>query len=208
MGGEDDGVPVPIGALIHGEYPGVPLGELQGRLEGLGQALLEPRLYPEAVHHDFYAVLALFFQAGAVVQIEHLAVDTGAYESSGGQGLEDRQVFSLPIIDDRRQQHGPRPFGQGHDVVHHLAHRLRREGRVMIGTARLPDSGKQQAEIVVDLRDRAHRRPWVVGGGFLLDGDGRGQTFDVVHVGLFHHGEKLPCVGGQGLYVAPLSFGV
>ena len=95
VGGEDDGVPVAIGVLIHGEHPGVPLGEFQGRLEGLGQALFEPRLHPEAVHHDFYAVLALFVQAGAVVEIEHLAVDTGAYESSGGQGLEDRQVLSF-----------------------------------------------------------------------------------------------------------------
>jgi MFS family permease len=47
-----------------------------------------------------------------------------------------------------------------------------------------------------------------VRGRLLLDGNGRRQPLDVVHVGLFHHRQELPRVGGQGLHVAALALGV
>ena len=43
-------------------------------------------------------------------------------------------------------------------------------------TVRDPDTRIQQAQVVVDFRDRAHCGARVAGGGFLIDGDGRGQA--------------------------------
>src|SRR5438445_7851084 len=67
------------------------------------------------------------------------------------------------------------------------------------------DAGEEQAEIVVDLGDRAHGGPWVARGGLLLDGDGRRQAFDRIHVWLVHLLEELACVRREGLHVAALA---
>jgi hypothetical protein len=68
-------------------------------------------------------------------------------------------------------------------------------------------AGVQQAQIVIDLRDRAHRRPWVARGGLLVDRDRRTQALDEVDVGFVHLPEELPGVRGQRLDVAPLPLG-
>ena len=56
----------------------------------------------------------------------------------------------------------------------------------MIGTARNSGPRVQQPQIVVNLGDGADRGAGIVRGGFLLDGNGRRQSFDVIYVGLFH----------------------
>ena len=80
-----------------------------------------------------------------------------------------------------------RAFGQRHDLVNHLADGLRFECRVVIGAARNTGAGKQQAQVVVDLGDRADRRARVVRGRFLFDGDRRRQAVDMVDIGFLHH---------------------
>ena len=45
-------------------------------------------------------------------------------------------------------------------------------------------------------------------GGFLLDGDGRRESFDVIHIGLVHLPEELPRIRRQRLDIAPLSLGI
>src|SRR5205823_1318833 len=65
-----------------------------------------------------------------------------------------------------------------------------------------------QAQVVVDLGYGADGRAGVAAGGLLIDGDGRRQPLDVVHVGLVHLAEELAGVGAQALDVAPLTFRV
>ena len=60
----------------------------------------------------------------------------------------------------------------------------------------------------MDLGHGAHGGARVVRGGFLFDGDRRAQALDHIHIGLVHQLQKLPCIGGQALHVAPLPFGV
>ena len=78
----------------------------------------------------------------------------------------------------------------------------------MVRAAGLAGPGVEQAEVVVDLGDGADRRARIVGGGLLLDGDGRRKPFDVIDVGLLHGGQELPRVGGQRFHVASLPLGV
>ena len=47
-----------------------------------------------------------------------------------------------------------------------------------------------------------------MGHSLLVDGDGGGEALDVVHVGLVHAAQELAGVGGQGLHVPSLTFGV
>jgi hypothetical protein len=66
------------------------------------------------------------------------------------------------------------------------------------------DVGEEQPEVVVDLGDRADRRPRVGPGRLLLDRDGRRQAVDEIDVRLLHLLEELAGVGRQRLDVAPL----
>ncbi len=44
-------------------------------------------------------------------------------------------------------------------------------------------------------------------GAFLVDGDGRGEPLDVVHIRFLHLAQELAGVGGERFHVAPLAFG-
>ena len=70
------------------------------------------------------------------------------------------------------------------------------------------DARPQQAEVVVDLRHGAHSGAGVFGGGLLVDGDGRGKPFDIVHIRLFHLPQKLPGIRGKRLHIPALPFGI
>ena len=203
-GREDQVVPVPL----HEAHGGDALGEVEGRLERFGEALLHVRPHAQAVHDGLDGVLLVLVEGGRMVEVRHDAVDPGPYEAVGRQLVEHVQVLALAVRDHRGEQHDAAALRQRQDLVHHLAHGLRVQRVAMGGAARLPDAGEEEAQIVVDLRDRPHRRARVVGGGLLLDGDGRGQALDVVDVGLLHHRQELSGVGGQGLHVASLALGV
>ena len=69
-------------------------------------------------------------------------------------------------------------------------------------------AGVEQAQVVVNLGGRGDGGARVARGVLLLDGDGRSEAVDLVHVGLFDALQKLAGVGGERLDVAPLPLGV
>ena len=75
------------------------------------------------------------------------------------------------------------------------ARRFRADLALAGGAESLDHAGQEQLEVVVDLRDRADGGA----GGFdrvgLLDGNGRGDPADFVHLGLVHPLQELPGVG-------------
>ena len=131
-----------------------------------------------------------------------------AHEALRAQLLEEVGLLALAPDHERREDHDARVLGQREHVVDHLRHALRGERDAVLGAVRLADAGEEQAQVVVDLGDRADRGARVVAGRFLLDGDGRRKPLDQVHVGLFHELQELPRVGREGLDVAPLALGV
>ena len=100
------------------------------------------------------------------------------------------------------------PSSVRHDLVDDLLGRLRGDRPAAVEAVRLADPRPQQAQVVVDLGDRADRRPRVARGGLLVDRDRRRQPLDRVDVRLVHLTEELPRVGGQRLDVAALPLGV
>ena len=72
----------------------------------------------------------------------------------------------------------------------------------------LADARVEDAQVVVDLGDRADRRARVVARRLLLDGDGRREAADVVVLRLLQLPEELARVGGERLDVAALALGV
>ena len=97
---------------------------------------------------------------------------------------------------------------QGQDLVDDLVDGLLLDFLAAVGAVGGAHPGPQQAEVVVDLRHRAHGGAGVFAGGLLVDGDGRGQAVDVVHVGLLHLPQEHPGVGAEALHIAPLALGV
>src|SRR5207253_1646490 len=82
------------------------------------------------------------------------------------------------------------------------------DGRAVLGAVRDADARPQEAQVVVYLRDGAHRGAGVVTGRLLLDRDRRREALDRVHVRLLHQPQELAGVGGERLDIAPLAFGV
>ena len=60
----------------------------------------------------------------------------------------------------------------------------------------------------MDLRHGADGGAGIAAGGFLVDGDGGGQSLDRVHVRFFHLAQELPRIGGQAFDVPPLTLRV
>ena len=69
----------------------------------------------------------------------------------------------------------------------------------------LAGTAEQQTEIVLNLRDGAHRGTGVVTGGFLINRNRRRQPLDGIDIGLVNLPEKLAGIGRQTFDVAALS---
>ena len=165
-------------------------------------------LEDDTVHDDLDRVLLLLVQRDLVREVVRLAVDPRADESAAARILKFLAVLALAVPDNRRQDRELRTQRQRHQRVHHLLNGLGRDRIAALGAVRAADAGKEQPEVVVDLGDGAHGGAGIARGGLLLDGDGRRQPFDGVHVRLVHLLKKLAGVGREGLDVAALALGV
>ena len=73
---------------------------------------------------------------------------------------------------------------------------------------RSADPGEEHAQVVVDFGNGADGGAGILSGGLLRDGNGRGQTGDLVDVGFFHLAQELARIGRQRGDIAALAFGV
>ena len=180
----------------------------QGVLHGVRQSSLDAGADHQTVHYHLDAVLEVLVQPDLLGDIVLAAVyaQTGVARLSGP--VDDLGVLALAAPDHRRQDLEAGPFGQAHDLVHHLVHALAGDLPAAVRAVGDADPGVEKTEVVVDLRHRAHRGTGVAVGGFLVYGNGRGEAVDLLHVGLLHLAQELPGVGGQGLHVAPLALRV
>ena len=196
------------GRGVHERHLRDSLAHPQRGFEGLRQALAQVRPHLESVHHGFDRVLAADVELRRLVEFHHGAVDARAHESRSLQFVDQLRVLSLALRDGGRKHHHRRALGVLEHGVDHLTHGLGGQVDLMIGAAGRPRARIQEADVIVDLGDRAHGRARVVRGGFLLDGNGRGQPFDRIDVRLLHHRQELARVSRQGLDVAALALRV
>jgi hypothetical protein len=98
-----------------------------------------------------------------------------------------------------------RALGQIHDAIAHFIDGLGDDRPIALRTVGYPGPAKQQPQIVVDLRHRAHGGARIVGGGFLVDGNRRTQAFDRVHFRLVQLAQKLAGIGTEGFHIAALA---
>ena len=157
-------------------------------------------------HRD--RVLLLLFELDLVAQVSDFAVDPHADEAGLAHILEHRLELAFAALDQRRQDHDPRALGHVEHRVDDLLGRLLLNRPMALRTMRPARARKEQAQIVVDLGDRADRRTRVVAGALLVDRDGRRQARDVLDVGLVHLAQELARVRRQRFDIASLALGI
>ena len=194
------------------------LGEAQGGLERVGEPALDTRAANEPVDDDLDRVLLVPGQplptlcvpsrAAHARQLVHLAVDPRPGEALTGELGEQPLVLALPAPHDRRQHLEPGALGELEHPVDDLLRRLPGDDLPAVRAVRHADPGVQEPQVVVDLGDRAHRRPGVPRRRLLVDRDRGREALDEVDVGLVHLAEELPGVRRQRLDVPALPLGV
>ena len=93
-------------------------------------------------------------------------------------------------------------------MVDHLRHALRHQCYSVIRALGITDARKQQAQIIMYFGHSANGGAGIMGSRLLLYGNGGGQAFDQIHIGLLHQLQELTRIRGKRFDVAPLPFRV
>ncbi len=140
------------------------MGHRQGSVRVVGRKRLED----DAVDHGFDGVVLALFEAHALGELDHLAVDAGA-EALLVEGFELFAELALAAADDGGVDGDAFAGGEGGDSFDDLFGGLAGDGAAAVWAMRLAYGGVEEAEIVVDLGDGADGGAGAAGGGFLLD---------------------------------------
>ena len=183
------------------------LGEAQRRFDRVGEPLADAVLDDQTVDHHLDRVLLLLGELDVVAQLAHLAVDERAGVAVAAQQLEQVLEFALAAAHHGGQDLEARALRVLQQRVDHLLRDLRADQLAAFGAVRHAGACEQQAQVVVDLGDRADRRTRVAVRGLLVDRHGRAQALDEIDVRLVHLPEELAGVGRQRLDVPALPLG-
>ena len=182
-----------------------PVSQAEGGLHGFRQTLLGRRFDRDPVDDNVDVMLAFLVQGRHLTESMDLTINAHTGETVSRQLPEEFDVLALAATDDRRQHLELRALVQGHQPIDDLLRGLTVDELPTHRAVGLADTGPEQTQVVMDLRDRADRRTWVAGRGLLVDGDGGAETLDEVDVWLVHLSEELAGVGGQGFHVTTLA---
>ena len=181
---------------------------LEGNFERIGQALFDTAVDRQAVHHHFDRMAMGLVKLEILGQFAHLAVDLDPHEPGAAQLAQLLAVLALAVAHDRREHVQARPLGPTHDLIDDLLHALSGDFAPAVVAERMTGAGKQQAQVIVDLGDRADRGAGIARGGLLFDRNRGRQAFDRIDLRLLHLLQELARIRGQRLHVAPLAFGI
>ena len=182
-----------------------PLCQFQYVFNRVCQTALNTILYHQTIYHDVDIVLDIFIQFDLFRQFIHAAVDPYPDITASLGALQHLGMLALAASDHGGQQLDLRAFSHVHDLIHHLIYSLLGNLSATLWAVGNTDSRIQQTEIVINLCYRTYGRTRVTVGGFLVNGDSGGQSFDAFHIGLLHLTQELSRIGGQGFHVASLS---
>ena len=180
----------------------------QCRLKRIREAALHPCAHDETVDDHLDGMFLLLFKCDFLAEVAHFAVDADAHIAVAAHLVKDLAVLALFPSHELRHDEQLRPLGQNFNLIHHLIDALLCDGLAAARAVRTPHARIEQAQVVVDLRDRADRRARIVACGLLIDRNRGRQSFYIIDIGLVHLPEKLPRIGGQRLDVAALPLGV
>ena len=183
---------------------------LQTELHGIGESRPVARQH-DTVDHNIDIVAFLLVQFRKFIDRIHRAVYPDASETLPVDFGESLLVAALFPLHDRRIQDYPdfaRTVGKLENRVDNLLRRLAHHFTPALRTMRHSDASVEKTQIVVNLGDGGYDGTRIAAGRALFDGDCRGQTLDLLDIGLLHLVEKLPRIRAQRLHIAALPFRV
>ena len=123
--------------------------------------------------------------------------------------LETEQLLDLAVFlpADVGQDQDRRALFQRTNIIHHILGGVAADFAARDGGVGLADAGEEQAQVVVDFRRSPDGRAGIAGGDLLLDGDGRRDACDQVHVGLVHPAQELAGERREAFREAALPLG-
>ena len=182
--------------------------EVGGRLHAVGEAAGNIVTDDKAIHHNVDVVLHILGEGNVLVQLIHLPIHADADIAAAAGIGKDFGMLTLAPTHHRCHHLDTCALGQRHNAVDDLIHRLLADLLAALGAVGRAHSRPQKAHIVIDLRHRTHGGAGILGGGFLIDGDGGAQALNIVHIGLVHLPQKHTGIGAEGLHIAALSLGI
>ena len=179
---------------------------LSSGFHGIRQAAFNALLNHQAVDHYIDVMLLGFLKVYVFIQGSYHAVHANPRETFLAKLVKDGLMFPLLAPNHRGYNQYLCPFWEGHYIIRHLLNGLLTNRFPTLRAMSMAYPGKEQAQVVIDFRNRPHCRPRVARGGLLVDGNSWGQALYIVHVRLIHLAQELTSIGGQGFNIASLPF--
>jgi hypothetical protein len=161
----------------------------------------------KAVNYDFNVVRHGLTQFRRLFEIDKLPIHSNAKKPGFDNFLKEFTMVAVLLPNHRSKQHQPGVHRQLQERFDNLRRRrlLNRSAAVEAMNKSAP--GIEQAEKIVNFGERADGASGIDGATTLVDGDGRLQAGDAIHVRSVELPQELPGVQGKRLDVLPLSFG-
>ncbi len=200
--------PLLRGAVPFRHDPNPPAGKARRGFEALGEARGDVVLNDKTVGDDLDERGVARRPVPKLLDRTNLAVDPGANETEFDRRVGRRDRRGADGCGKGRQHEHARSGEFGPDGVHDPGDRGSDDRPAALPAVRLANTGKKHAQEVVDLGDGADGGAGSGDGEALLDGEGRRESVDAIHVGTGELLQELPGADGKGLDVAALTFGV
>ena len=181
---------------------------IKSRLHALGQPASLCRTGRHAVDHDLDLVFPLAVERGRFIELLRLAINPHAGIPRRAKPRKKSLGRLAHAELHRREQQEPRAGLVLEQPLDGLVDALRPNRRAAFRAVHHAQPGRQHAEVVVHLRERADRRPRRAPRRPLLDGDRRRQALDLFKDRFRHLAHELPGIGREALDIPPLPFGI
>ena len=171
-----------------------PLGVTFGRFEFIDQQFDEMAL---VAVQCIYLIQGLDFSVHPYLRI-----------ATSPELVEQLAVVSLAAPYERSQEIALLPLVALHDQVHNLLVGI--ADHLLAGSRGISPGSPcvEQAEEIEYLRDGSDCRAGIVACGLLLYRNDGAEAVDAFHLRLLEDSHEVPGIGGQGVHIAPLAFGI
>ncbi len=131
------------------------LAQVERRFDRVGKPGTGRPVHDRPVHNHLDLVLAAVAQLGGLVQADRLAVDPYPGKARGPQLVPERLVTLAVAPLEGRHHVDLGPLGQVQDLFDDLVGGLRADRHAALGAIRMPQPGKQDAQVIINFGDRA-----------------------------------------------------